>query len=325
MESQQWLSREYHELNGSHIEVLQRPPSALQFAQLVHISRPVLIRSEHNELKYRWTDEYLIDRMGSRKISIAVTPNGLADAVTRGSDDKLYFAEPFVEQMTMAEFLSKLTSDSTHSEIYYLQSQNGNIYSSRYFKEDSLDSPSEFEPLRPDVPKDITWCTEAFGELPDAVNLWIGNSKSVTSIHCDPYENIYTVVRGAKHFTLLPPTEGWCLKERKYPHAVYTRPSPASGLKLVPSSPRFVDSVRWSSISDPHIPGALSPEAHPIHVTLRPGDILYLPVGWWHHVRQSGDITIALNWWYDAQMRGMSWVLLSFLRDIGNVPTAEED
>jgi hypothetical protein len=27
----------------------------------------------------------------------------------------------------------------------------------------------------------------------------------------DPYENIYTVVRGAKHFTLLPPTEGWSL------------------------------------------------------------------------------------------------------------------
>lgn len=42
-------------------------------------------------------------------------------------------------------------------------------------------------------------------------------------------------------------------------------------------------------------------------------------------MRQSGDITIALNWWYDAQMRGMSWVLLSFLRGIGNVPTAEED
>lgn len=63
---------------------------------------------------------------------------------------------------------------------------------------------------------------------PDAVNLWIGNGRSVTSIHngqcrqcqslilysdrTDPYENIYTVVRGAKHFTLLPPSEGWCLQ-----------------------------------------------------------------------------------------------------------------
>ena len=74
---------------------------------------------------------------------------------------------------------------------------------------------------------------------PDAVNLWIGDEKSVTSIHSgtpsktsmplvflrcvslthvrtraltDPYENIYTVIRGAKYFTLLPPTDGWCLK-----------------------------------------------------------------------------------------------------------------
>ena len=79
---------------------------------------------------------------------------------------------------------------------------------------------------------------------PDAVNLWIGDEKSVTSIHSgtlwntsmplevlrcvplthartraltDPYENIYTVIRGAKHFTLLPPTEGWCLQGQPYP------------------------------------------------------------------------------------------------------------
>lgn len=46
----------------------------------------------------------------------------------------------------------------------------------------------------------------------EAVNVWIGNGASVTSIHSDPYENIYTVIRGEKHFTLFPPTEGWCLQ-----------------------------------------------------------------------------------------------------------------
>ena len=34
----------------------------------------------------------------------------LADAVTRGPDNLFYFAEPFVEQMTMAEFLSRLSA-----------------------------------------------------------------------------------------------------------------------------------------------------------------------------------------------------------------------
>lgn len=27
----------------------------------------------------------------------------------------------------------------------------------------------------------------------------------------DPYENIYTVIRGSKTFTLLPPSEAYCL------------------------------------------------------------------------------------------------------------------
>lgn len=40
-------------------------------------------------------------------------------------------------------------------------------------------------------------------------------------------------------------------------------------------------------------------------------------------MRQS-NITIALNWWYDAEMRGMSWVLLSFLRGIRDVPPADD-
>jgi jumonji domain-containing protein 7 len=109
-----------------------------------------------------------------------------------------------------------------------------------------------------------------------------------------------------------------------YPHAVYRRSS-ASTLTLEPSPPTSANNIRWSSVSDPHLPGSLSPEAHPIHITLNPGDTLYLPAGWWHYVRQSEGITIALNWWYDIEMRGMSWVLLSFFRGIEDVSSGNED
>lgn len=40
-------------------------------------------------------------------------------------------------------------------------------------------------------------------------------STTIVDATVDPYENIYTVVRGAKHFTLFPPTEGWCLQGKK--------------------------------------------------------------------------------------------------------------
>jgi len=248
-----------------------------------------------------------------------------ADAITPGPDGTLYFAEPHVQNMTMAAFLDKLSpaaeKGDTNHDVHYLQSQNGNMFTSRYFNLSGEGDSSEFEPLRDDILSEIPWCSEALDKYPDAVNLWIGNQSSVTSIHSDPYENIYAVVRGAKHFTILPPTEGWCLRERTYPHATYTR-TPASQLALAPSPPP-TPPVRWSSVADPTVPGALPAGAHPLHITVRGGETLYLPAGWWHYVRQEG-LTIAVNYWYDMETRGMAWVWMSFLRGSEEPPAGNE-
>jgi peptidyl-lysine (3S)-dioxygenase / protease len=59
---------------------------------------------------------------------------------------------------------------------------------------------------------------DAFGpcEGPEAVNLWVGDERSVSSIHKDHFENMYAVVYGEKTFTLLPPTDIAFLEEREY-------------------------------------------------------------------------------------------------------------
>ncbi|KAF8897538.1 Clavaminate synthase-like protein [Infundibulicybe gibba] len=315
------IAKDYHEQNGTQIDILDQPPAPLHFSRLVHVSRPVVIKGVDLPALHLWSQEYLIRKMGDQIISVSVTPNGRADAIARAPDNKLYFVEPCVERMSMAEFMSKLSPDGEPSgtgPIYYLQSQNGNVYPSDFFRGEGVNSPAEYKSLRGDVPSEISWCSAALGHPPDAVNLWIGDSRSSTSIHSDPYENVYTVIRGRKHFTLVPPTGGWCLREREYPHAVFARESPGSKLEPIPSS-ADTPAVRWASITNPHLPGALPSDVHPIHITLSPGDTLYLPAGWWHHVRQSHGITVAVNWWYDMEMRGMSWVLLSFLR-IKDVP-----
>jgi hypothetical protein len=36
-----------------------------------------------------------------------------------------------------------------------------------------------------------------------------------------------------------------------------------------------------------------------MYVKLKPGDILYLPAYWWHHVRSSKNRNLAVNFWYD--------------------------
>jgi len=108
--------------------------------------------------------------------------------------------------------------------------------------------------------------------------------------------------------------------ERTYPHATYTR-SETGSLVLTPTPNR---TTRWSSVADPTNPLLLPPAAQPISITLQAGDSMYLPAGWWHHVRQNG-ITIALNWWYDLEVRGMSWVWLNFLRgEVGESQEANE-
>jgi jumonji domain-containing protein 7 len=48
-------------------------------------------------------------------------------------------------------------------------------------------------------------------------------------------------------------------------------------------------------------------------IEVKAGETLYLPAGWWHHVRQSG-LSVALNWWYDVEPRGQTWVWLRLLR-----------
>ncbi|CAL1700608.1 unnamed protein product [Somion occarium] len=290
------ISQEYFDLNGTHYETFDTLPSSLDFSKMVRIARPVLIKECAAPVTlFKWTNEYLIERCADRPVSVAVTPNGRADAVTRGPDNKLYFTEPLTEQMPMAEFLSKLSPENNPSgEVHYLQSQNGNLRASSA-------QISEFESLLEDVPPHLHWCTDALDTLPDAVNLWIGDSRSVTSIHSDPYENIYSVIRGSKTFTLLPPTEGWCMNERTYPHATYERSAESSSLVMVPSPPS-TPPIRWSSVIDPNAPHALPLEAHPIHITVNAGESLYLPAGWWHYVQQSG-VTIAVNYWYDMESR----------------------
>lgn len=121
----------------------------------------------------------------------------------------------------------------------------------------------------------------------------------------------------------------WEIPERTYPHATYTRDIPTSPLRISPSKDSLP--IRWSSISNPHLPNTLPPGAHPIRISLKAGETLYLPAGWWHHVRQGEDAnyekeileettlketdkTIAINWWYDIEGRGMGWVWLRFLR-----------
>jgi hypothetical protein len=54
-------------------------------------------------------------------------------------------------------------------------------------------------------PPTIEWAAEAFGTPLEAINLWMGNQCSVSSMHKDFYENLFYVASGTKVFCLCPP------------------------------------------------------------------------------------------------------------------------
>jgi ribosomal protein L16 Arg81 hydroxylase len=90
--------------------------------------------------------------------------------------------------------------------------------------------------------------------------LWFGPGGTVTSLHHDVMNIMFHQVQGWKHFILIAPTETHLVSNTI---GVYSDIDP-----LAPDLERF-----------PRFAGV-----HQIQVTLGPGDALFVPVGWWHHV-----------------------------------------
>lgn len=77
--------------------------------------------------------------------------------------------------------------------------------------------PSLYAATSRAIPKSLDFAEEAFGTgPPEAVNLWMGDERSVSSMHKDPYENLFYVASGEKVFTLCPPSDAPYLYERDF-------------------------------------------------------------------------------------------------------------
>jgi len=236
---------------------------------------------------------------------VAVTPDGLADA-PKGDQ----FVMPEERSMNMEEFLDIIEDPETANGVFYIQKQNSNL-------------TEEFVELMVDVDEEISWASEAFNKKPDAVNFWMGDSRAVTSMHKDPYENVYCVIRGEKEITLQPPSDLPWIPYKDYSPAVYKEEAEARSWKTEPlEGPK----VPWIAI-DP-----LNPDletwpsyryATQLKVKLRAGDILYLPSFWFHHLTQSQGC-IAVNYWYDMQF-DVKYNYFNLLQNLKKIMKEKDD
>ncbi|KAM9294406.1 bifunctional peptidase and (3S)-lysyl hydroxylase JMJD7 [Gastrophryne carolinensis] len=280
------FAEEVRELHGTDgIPYLEKPPTPLQFHRdWLNPNRPCVIRNAFNHWPalQKWTLDHLRSCIGSKSVSVAVTPNGYADAVYKGK-----FVMPEERTMTFSVFLDVIEKKRNLPGVFYIQKQCSNL-------------TEEFPELIGDVESHIPWMSEALGKLPDAVNFWLGEAAAVTSFHKDHYENLYCVISGEKHFILLPPSDRPFIPYELYQPATYQVNEDGS-FKLVDQE--SADQVPWIPV-DPLEPDLSKYPAYsqtqPLHVTVRAGEMLYLPSLWFHHVRQSHGC-IAVNYWYDME------------------------
>lgn len=81
----------------------------------------------------------------------------LADSVRTLASGETTFVKPLEERMSIATFLSKLTSGG--DEALYLQSQDGNIYRSQ----PGMSDEPELASFQQVVERDVPWMRDAMG------------------------------------------------------------------------------------------------------------------------------------------------------------------
>ncbi|OCF37197.1 hypothetical protein I316_01104 [Kwoniella heveanensis BCC8398] len=243
-----------------------------------------------------WTTPEIYERIGGKdKVTVAITDDGLADSVRTLADGSTTFVKALDERMSIPDLISRLGPKGRckEGEAYYLQSQDGNIYRS----EPRPSGEPELKMFQEYIRRDVEWIKEATGSEAEAVNLWIGDRKSTTSMHHDPFENVYHVLAGTKTFTLLSPIEGLWLDQHFYSPSTLKRADDGLLEPILDQDPAYP--IPW--VSSTIFPSQVSP----ICVVLKEGETLFLPAGWWHRVEQEegeSGIVVAVNYWYPAEI-----------------------
>ena len=144
--------------------------------------------------------------------------------------------------------------------------------------------------------------------------VWIGNN-SIVNAHNDDSENIACVVAGKRKFTLFPPEQLSNL---------YVGP-----MDFTPAGAP-ISMVDFANIDYQKYPKIKTALAHAFEAELEPGDAIYIPSLWWHHVEAQGGVNMLVNYWCGGAISGkvkpvpQDNLLMAFL-SIRSLPQAQKN
>ncbi len=157
---------------------------------------------------------------------------------------------------TFAEYIDRVGASAPGNDLYLIANNR------------TLARPG-FRPLFEDLILPPGYFAEE--RLASGSALWLGPAGTVTSLHHDTSNILFCQVVGRKRVRLGAPEDPALLANGR---GVYSRLDPES----------------------PQLPGPAEGGPHFFDIELAPGEALFIPVGWWHHVRAlDRSISVALN------------------------------
>lgn len=178
---------------------------------------------------------------------------GSAKVTVRESDDEFdyFFGEGRKKEMILNDFIKLISAktDSTTRLPYMVNLPFDHPNIAKYLS-----------PLKPlfKFPKFIP--SQKYGEL----RLWIGGKGQRSTIHNDNYHNLNAQIHGKKEFLLFPPEQTDKLYVKELNQACWISP---------------VDPLNYDCKKYP-----LFREAEGFKVIISAGELLYIPIFWWHYV-----------------------------------------
>ncbi len=124
----------------------------------------------------------------------------------------------------------------------------------------------------------------SLGLLPEKIEprIWIGG-RSTVAAHYDSSENIACCVAGRRRFTLFPPEQISNL---------YVGP-----IELTPAG-ATISMVDMNQPDYEKYPKFKQAEEAAMYAELEPGDAIFIPYMWWHHVVALEGINALINYWW---------------------------
>lgn len=252
--------------NVNTIEKIACPTPDIFYTEYVKKGRPVIITGiiDNWPALEHWDFKFFKKKFPTHNV---VVERSHVDPVP--TDPTLYLKNRYYETHQLGEVISIMQEKEGDSGLYVTYA---NIFQG---------CPELLDYVQP-LNKNFGFPKWYGSKLRDFLSLrpgfWLGPAGSNSPTHFDRQENLNVQICGHKKWTLFSPTQSKNL---------YFAKKHSLGVIFSP-----ID------INNPDLETfPLFKNAECVEAILKPGEVIYIPPGWWHQV-QSLDETITLNFWW---------------------------